>query len=206
MINKIIKRVIDDKSVHKISPSTYREKIYKHLVRMPSEDRYLRFGYAAKDEAIKKYVDNISDDDSVFVIFNDDLQIIAMAHLSIEKDKIAEIGFSVNKECRKKNYATRLFNRAMVTAKILGLKELMVVFLPENRAMRNSAEKFKMKISNEDGDMYGRRKLTEISNLEFFEYALAQQTNIFDFIVKANLSQFRLLKRILMNENKKKGK
>ena len=37
--------------------------------------------------------------------------------------------------------------------------------------MRNSAEKFKMKISNEDGDMYGRRKLTEISNLEFFEYA-----------------------------------
>lgn len=206
MLNKFVKHIIDDCSVHKIRPSSFREKIYKHLVRLPPEDRYLRFGYTIRDEAIRKYVDKISDENSIFVIFNDDLQIIAMAHLSVEPDKVAELGFSVNKECRKKNFASKLFERAMLTAKVLNLKEMFVTFLPENNAMRESAKKFGMKITNVDGDMNGRLKLTEITGPELFEYALVHQVNIFDFILKTNLSQFRFLRRALMNEGKKKGK
>jgi predicted acetyltransferase len=203
MIDKFLKRIIEDKSVHKIQPSSYREKIYKHLIRLSPEDRYLRFGITASNESIRKYVDGISDDDTVFVIYNGDMHIVAMAHLSVEKDKVAELGFSVNKEYRKRNYATRLFNRALVTAKILRIKELIIVFLPENRAMRESAKKFRMRIQNEDGDMKGRRRLTEASPIEFFEYVIAAQTNVLDFVVKANISQFRLLKRVLTIESKK---
>ena len=200
---KVVKRIIDDKDVHKVSALVYREKIYKHLIRLSPEDRYLRFGYTVGNEAIKKYVDKISPDDNTFVIVNDDLQIIAMAHMSIDENKIGEIGFSVNKECRKKNHATKLFQRALITAKVLGLTELYVVFLPENRAMRESAQKFGMEIQKVDGDMTGRKKLKQISPIELFEYAIAQQMNLFDFIVKANFSQFRLLKRVLTIEQKK---
>lgn len=206
MLPKFVQHIIDDRSVHKISPATFREKIYKHLLRLSPADRYLRFGHSVKDEGIRKYVDKMTEEDFIFVIFNDDLQIIAMAHLANYPNKISELGFSVNKEDRKKDLASKLFNRAMLAAKVLEIQELFVYFLPENKAMYKTAKKFGMVITNEDGEMKGKYKLTNLTNCDLIEFAVAQQLNIFDFLMKANISQFKLLKTLFVNEDIKEIK
>lgn len=199
MLPKFVQHIIDDTSVHKVSPVHFREKIYKHLIRLSPSDRYLRFGHSVKDEGIRKYVDKMTNKDYIFVIFNDRLQIIAMAHLANYPNDVAEIGFSVNAEDRKKDFATKLFNRAMLTAKVLEIKELIVYFLPENKAMYKTAQKFGMSIVSEDGDMKGKYKVENVTNCDMIEYAISQQMNIFDFLMKTSTSQFKLLKKLFIN-------
>jgi hypothetical protein len=55
----------------------------EHLLALPPPDRYLRFGYAASDEQIGRYVDQLNfERDELFGIFNRKLELIAMAHLA----------------------------------------------------------------------------------------------------------------------------
>jgi len=61
----------------------HRERITSHLLSLPESDRYLRFGYAATDGQLSKYVDMLDfEQDEVFGIFNRRLELIAMAHLA----------------------------------------------------------------------------------------------------------------------------
>ena len=61
----------------------HRERIASHLLVLNESDRYLRFGYAATDAQLSKYVDMLDfEQDEVFGIFNRKLELIAMAHLA----------------------------------------------------------------------------------------------------------------------------
>ena len=78
----------------------HRERMFRHLVALSPEDRYLRFGYAANDAHIRRYIDGINlETDDVFGIFNRRLQLIAMAHVayaqSEDTQSCAEFGVSV---------------------------------------------------------------------------------------------------------------
>jgi hypothetical protein len=65
----------------------YRARIARHLLELDEHDRYLRFGYAASDEQIRRYVDGLNfERDQVFGIFNRRLRMIAMAHLAYPGD------------------------------------------------------------------------------------------------------------------------
>ena len=83
----------------------HRERIAAHLKALDGSDRYLRFGYAARDEQIDRYVEGIDfDRDDVFGIYNRKLELIAMAHLAYSEDpqmaSCAEFGVSVLKRAR----------------------------------------------------------------------------------------------------------
>ena len=62
--------------------------------RLSEHDRYLRFGYAASDAQIARYVDQLDfDRDEVFGIFNRRLELVAMAHLAyLDASRIAAAG------------------------------------------------------------------------------------------------------------------
>src|SRR6478736_6832133 len=61
----------------------HRERITAHLVALDERSRYLRFGYAANDAQIHRYVDTLDfEQDEVFGIFNRRLELIALAHLA----------------------------------------------------------------------------------------------------------------------------
>src|SRR6476619_3265740 len=61
----------------------HRERIVAHLVSLDERSRYLRFGYAANDAQIRRYVDTLDfEHDEVFGIFNRRLELIALAHLA----------------------------------------------------------------------------------------------------------------------------
>jgi len=78
----------------------HRDQIAAHLQALEPADRYLRFGYAASDEQIRRYVDQLDfERDELFGIFNRRLHLIAMAHLAFSVDPelktCAEFGVSV---------------------------------------------------------------------------------------------------------------
>ncbi|MEN9886644.1 MAG: hypothetical protein RL758_1222, partial [Pseudomonadota bacterium] len=63
--------------------SWHRGRIEEHLLALEPSDRYLRFGYAASNEQIHRYVAGIDfRRDDVFGIYNRKLQLVAMAHLA----------------------------------------------------------------------------------------------------------------------------
>ena len=100
----------------------HRERMFRHLVALSPEDRYLRFGYAAGDAHIRRYIDGINlETDDVFGIFNRRLELVAMAHLAYvdlaNHSNCAEFGVSVLKSARGKGLGGRLFERAALIKK-----------------------------------------------------------------------------------------
>lgn len=116
------------------------DRILAHLLALEPHDRYLRFGYAANDEQIERYVDRLNfDRDELFGIFNRRLELIAMAHLAFSVDpkcaSCAEFGVSVSKSARGRGYGRRLFERAVMHARNEGVDLLFIHALSENTAM-----------------------------------------------------------------------
>jgi RimJ/RimL family protein N-acetyltransferase len=116
----------------------HRERIANHLLALDPQDRYLRFGYAANDEQIRRYVEGLDfERDDIFGIYNRRLELIAMAHLAFSPDhhSCAEFGVSVAKKARGRGYGSRLFERAVVHSRNEGVEMLFVHALSENTAM-----------------------------------------------------------------------
>jgi GNAT superfamily N-acetyltransferase len=120
--------------------ANHRERIATHLMALDEHDRFLRFGYAATDEQIARYVEGLDfDRDEIFGIYNRRLELIAMAHLAFSRDpehlECAEFGVSVLKKARGRGYGARLFERAVIHARNEGVELLFIHALSENTAM-----------------------------------------------------------------------
>jgi RimJ/RimL family protein N-acetyltransferase len=200
MIPKIILNAIDEKSVQKLSPSLFREQIEAHLLKLSDADRYLRFGYSIKDEGIIKYVNNMAANDILFAIFNTKMEIVAMAHFAQLDDGSAELGLSVNEEYRGRKFGFKLFSRAILTAKVLGINEIFVQCLAENKAMQHIAKKFDMHVVSQFGESEGRLTLNDASPSDLLQYALTQQLTLYDYTIKSQISAALEMKNILMGK------
>jgi RimJ/RimL family protein N-acetyltransferase len=121
--------------------SGHRRRIAAHLMALEPHDRYLRFGYPANDEQIRRYVDHLDfDRDDIFGIFNRKLDLIAMAHLAFIPSEPgappgAEFGVSVLAGARGRGYGSRLFDRAVTHARNEGVELMFIHALSENTAM-----------------------------------------------------------------------
>src|SRR4051794_14137347 len=119
----------------------HRRRIAAHLLALDEQDRYLRFGYAANDEQIRRYVDGLDfERDDIFGVFNRKLELIAMAHLAFLPHAAgavagAEFGVSVLANARGRGYGARLFDRAVVHARNEGVELMFIHALSENTAM-----------------------------------------------------------------------
>ncbi|GAB2526240.1 GNAT family N-acetyltransferase [Simplicispira piscis] len=125
--------------IRSLGPS-YRERIAVHLLALEPADRYLRFGYAASDDQIRRYADQLNfDRDDIFGIYNRRLELIAMAHLAYTTmpghQNCAEFGVSVLKSARGRGYGARLFERAVMHARNEGVSMVFIHALSENAAM-----------------------------------------------------------------------
>src|SRR6478736_281621 len=125
--------------IRSIGPS-HRDRIAIHLLALDAHDRYLRFGYSASDEQIRRYVDGLDfERDELFGIYNRRLELIAMAHLAFapadQQQDCAEFGVSVAVHARGRGYGARLFERAVVVARNEGVGMLFIHALSENAAM-----------------------------------------------------------------------
>ena len=134
-----VKQALAMVPIRSLGPS-HRERIATHLLALDEGDRYLRFGYAANEEQIRRYVAGLDfDRDDIFGIYNRKLELIAMAHLAFSLDptasSCAEFGVSVLSKGRGRGYGTRLFERAVMHARNEGVDLLFIHALSENTAM-----------------------------------------------------------------------
>ncbi len=126
----------------------HRARLQAHLLSLSERDRYLRFGYAASDEQIGRYVDGIDfERDEVFGIFNRRLDLIATAHLAYMPPaadtgrRTAEFGVSVLEKARGRGLGAHLFRHAMLHARNRNVSTLLIHALSENTAMLKIARR-----------------------------------------------------------------
>jgi len=126
----------------------HRDRIARHLCALDERSRYLRFGYAANDAQIRRYVDMLDfEHDEVFGIFNRRLELIAVAHLahrdadpSRGRAASSEFGVSVLPNGRRRGFGRRLFDHAMLHARNRGVETIFIHALSENTAMLKIAK------------------------------------------------------------------
>jgi len=172
-----------------------RERIASHLLALDTHDRYLRFGYSASDEQIRRYVDGLDfERDELFGIYNRRLELIAMAHLAFAPDdqpnECAEFGVSVSKHARGRGYGARLFDRAEVTARNAGVRMLFIHALSENAAMLKIARKAGAHVVRSGSESEAHLELPEATlDSRMSEIALDHFAEI-DFRLKTRAKQF----------------
>jgi GNAT superfamily N-acetyltransferase len=132
-------------------------QILQHLLLLSAHDRYLRFGYNATDEQIQHYVDGLKfDRDEIYGIFNNELHIIAMAHLALMKDAgrvfSSEFGVSVSAHARGRGYGARLFERAVIHSRNEKVYQMYIHALSENAPMIRIARKGGAKIERDGSE------------------------------------------------------
>lgn len=171
------------------------ERISTHLLALGPHDRYLRFGYAANDEQILRYVAGLNfERDEIFGIFNRKLQLIAMAHLALSTDpelkSCAEFGVSVLAHARGRGYGARLFERAEMHARNEGVDMMFIHALSENTAMLNIARKAGAKIQRDgsESEAYLQLAPADLDSrvTELLEEQIAQN----DYRLKVQAKQF----------------
>ena len=118
----------------------HRELLVEHLLELSEHDRYLRFGYQASDEQVRRYVALLDfERDVVFGIFNRDLRLLAMAHVAFSDindcQNCAEFGVSVALPGRGRGYGALLFERAVTLARNRNVHMMFIHALSENAAM-----------------------------------------------------------------------
>jgi len=170
-------------------------RIADHLLALDAQDRYLRFGYAANDEQIQRYVDQLNfDRDELFGIFNRKLELIAMAHLAFSVDpnctSCAEFGVSVSKAGRGRGYGSRLFERAVMHARNEGVHMLFIHALSENTAMLKIARKAGALIERDGSESQAHLRLPPADFDSRVTELINEQVAITDYHFKVQARQF----------------
>jgi GNAT superfamily N-acetyltransferase len=166
----------------------HRPRILAHLLSLAPEDRYLRFGHAACDAQIARYVDAIDfARDEVFGVFNRRLELIALAHLALlDTSPEAEFGVSVLPHARGRGYGARLFEHAVLHARNRGIDTMVIHALSENTPMLRIARRAGATIEREGTDAQARLRLPPDDVASHMSQLLGDSVAEFDYRFKAH--------------------
>jgi GNAT superfamily N-acetyltransferase len=180
----------------------HRHKIQQHLKQLSPEDRYLRFGYAATDEQIERYVEGLNFvRDEIYGVFNRRLELIAMAHLAFSIDPqwatCAEFGVSVWAQSRGKGLGAKLFAHACVHARNEGVRMLFIHALSENTAMLRIARGAGARVER-DGSESEAYLVLPLATLDSQVHQIVNtQISEMDYQWKVKAQQFREILAVL---------
>jgi GNAT superfamily N-acetyltransferase len=180
--------------IRSIGPS-HAERITAHLLALEPEDRYLRFGYMANDEQIRRYVAGLDfERDEIFGIYNRKLALIAMGHLAFsanpELRSCAEFGVSVLAHARGRGYGARLFDRAVMHARNEGVEMMFIHALSENTAMLSIASKAGATVERDGAESEAYLKLLPADMDSRVTELLDEQIAQTDYRLKVQARQF----------------
>lgn len=178
--------------------ANHRERVASHLLSLSSEDRYLRFGYQARNSQILRYVESLDfQRDELLGIYDKHLKLVAVAHLAYEQKHAAtsnvEFGVSVLPQARGRGYGARLFARAAARASNQGIRSMLIHALSENVAMLNIARSAGARVQRDGSESQAYLTLPAPS---LFSRALENTQERFakaDFRLKVRVHKIKLL-------------
>lgn len=181
--------------IRSLGPS-HRARIASHLKALEPEDRYLRFGFAANDEQIDRYVAGLDfDRDDIFGVYNRKLELIAVAHLAFSQDPsmqtCAEFGVSVLKKARGRGLGARLFDRAVMHARNEGIDLLFIHALSENTAMLKIARNAGARLEREGSETEAFLRLPPATIDSRMAELVEEQMAQTDYRLKQQVRNFR---------------
>jgi len=181
--------------IRALSPR-HKPRILQHLLQLQDTDRYLRFGYPATDEHIRRYVDGLDfRRDEIFGIFNRRLQLVAMAHLAFSVDPqwatCAEFGVSVAASQRGRGMGARLFERAVTFARNQGVHMFFIHALSENAAMLHIARRAGARVERDGSESEAYLSLPEATLDSQVAGLLQDRMAELDYQLKLQARQFR---------------
>ena len=174
----------------------HRGRIAAHLLALAPLDRYLRFGYAAADAQVCRYVETLDfERDEVFGIFSRRLQLIALAHLAhatqgSDGAPCSEFGVSVLTHARARGFGRRLFDHAMLHARNRGVHLLQIHALSENTAMLRLARSAGATVVRDGGESDAWLKLPADTLASHVGELVEQQVAEIDYQLKVQMHQF----------------
>ena len=180
--------------IRSLGPS-HRERIAQHLLQLEPADRYLRFGYAASDEQIRRYAEQLNfERDEIFGIYNRRLELVAMAHLAFsehpEHKHCAEFGVSVLKQARGRGFGARLFERAVMHARNEGVSMVFIHALSKNTAMLKIARNAGATVRRDGSESEAYLQIPPASLDTRMAEMVEQQFAEVDYQIKKQAKQF----------------
>jgi GNAT superfamily N-acetyltransferase len=165
----------------------HRRALEKHFLALGVEDRWLRFGNALGDSAVRAYVSLIDlEHDAVFGVFSDDLRLLGVAHLA-RSNAAAELGVSVLADHRGHGIGNALLARAHTHARNWGVRALYMHCLAENAAMMHLARSQGMDIVTEAGEADAWLRLPPADVSSHFGEIFEQRVALFDHAMKTQV-------------------
>lgn len=174
-----------------------RAALARHFLLLRDEDRRLRFGGVLADSGLRGYVERIDfTRDAVFAVSDDDLEIVAAAHLA-HNGNDGELGLSVLPEHRRRGLGAALLARAHTHARNLGLCVLFVHCLTENSAMMSIARREGMRIASGSGEADAFLDLEPADAASWIGEAFEQGVALLDYTLKKQLAAPKAIARAL---------
>ena len=158
-----------------------------HLLSLDEESRYMRFGFHIKNDTINELCSKwelSGSKHTVFAIENDNMEIVGVAHLSLEDD-IPELAFSVFKEYQGKGMGDALMKRAIEYCQNKGIKTGCMVCLATNDKIKNLARKNNVLVISEHGDSVGEIEIPDPTPLSYWKEYVEDNLGKLDHLGKA---------------------
>ena len=132
---------------YRFAPLTthHRAAIIRHLLHLGVDDRILRFGNAAPDDAIIDYCGRWNFARDIVEGAHIDGRLVGLIHLPVYDegdDLVGDLGVSVEAESRQRHIATRLAVHTLERSRNRGLARVYIHFLARNRPMMSLASRF----------------------------------------------------------------
>lgn len=183
-------------TVRRVLPHEY-PKYRKHLKALDRDSKTLRFANPLTDEVIDNLCDKWEKDfehNILFAIENDDLDLIAVAHIAIDERHEMELAFSVLKGYQGQGMGTHLMKRAIQWCRTHNFLHGSMVCLSTNSVIKHLCTKHGIKLTSEFGETLADIELDHPSLTTFVDEATSSNLAVMDYWGKRFAKPLALVK------------
>jgi GNAT superfamily N-acetyltransferase len=164
-----------------------------HLKQLSDQDRYTRFGYAARPENVDRLILDIlynPNKHHIFTYYQDD-HVVGFGHLAKE-GKDWELAVSVEEEYQGMGIADALMSHMIAWGKTHGVLVLYMHCIVDNRKIQHLARKHGLRaVDRSSSDITARVELPKPTVLDYTSSLVQEQNELATDIVKLQRSWIR---------------
>lgn len=155
-------------------------KLEQLLLSLAPNDRRFRFSGLVRDETIQKYVRNLKwSQICVYGMIEVDGTLVGAVEI-VPTGSGTELALEVLSTHKHKGIGRALIARAMLHAKVRGLKKLQILCTSDNAAMQNLAKKVGMTLTREHGEVAGLVTVADAGPADYMAATWCQVDAAFD--------------------------